>query len=436
MPKSGHADISKTPGAAAAVATDEHASVAAGEPAKYPARPHSFAILLLGLFCMGVGNTVMFAVLPPIGREIGLADFQVGAIFSISAAFWVLLGPFWGRCSDRFGRRPFVLLGIGGYVMSMLLLAGAVKINLAGAIVGPAGYMLVLATRCIYGIIGSAQPPAAQAYIADRTSTDKRAKGLAGVSAAFGFGAMMGPVVAGLTVNWGLLAPIYAVAMLGIIAFAGVFFFLPENNPPKERTVPPSIKLTDRRIVWLLLFGLAGSTIASMPVQILTFYFLDVLAFSNTQALARVSIALTASSAALLFSQIVMIGHFSLTPKTLISVGPLALIAGNILLVLGSNVPLLVIGMTLNGLAWGMMMPGFVAAASLAVSSEEQGAVSGLTGSAAASGFVLAPVLALSLYSIDPKGPFVFCLIASILVAFFVLRSDGIKAAKPTLNVD
>ena len=145
---------------------------------------------------MGMGQTIVFAVLPPIAREIGLADFQVGAVFMLSAMFWVMMGPRWGRLSDHRGRRLFILIGIGGFAVSMALFATAIRLGLNGALSGFGLYVIILLTRSIYGIIGSAQPSAAQAYIADRTTPENRAKGLASFAAAFGFGTMLGPAFA------------------------------------------------------------------------------------------------------------------------------------------------------------------------------------------------------------------------------------------------
>ena len=395
---------------------------------QYQVRPLAFALLLLGVVCMGMGQTVVFAVLPPIARDLGFADFQVGAIFMLSAVFWVTMGPRWGRLSDAYGRRPFVLIGIGGFTVSMVLFATAIRLGVSGVLSGVGLYVLVLCTRSIYGIIGSAQPPAAQAYIADRTSPEARAKGLAGFTAAFGIGTLLGPAFAGVAVAFGPLAPLYGVAGLAACAFLAILFFLPENNPPRERIERPKIQLRDARIFAFLLYGLVGGAVAAIPVQMIGFYFIDILALSGDEALARVSIALTASSIAALFAQLVLVGRLSVQPRALMRYGPVALALGHGLFAIGSTFWILVAGALFSGLGWGMIAPGFTTAASLSVTPREQGAASGLSNASSAAGFIFAPLLGFGLYAIDPRAPFVMTAIVSGLLIVFAWRNPKISA--------
>ena len=67
------------------------------------------------------GNTALQSVMPAIGREIGIADFWVAVAYTWSAVLWVLLAPYWAGKSDRHGRKALTLLGVGGFIVSMLL---------------------------------------------------------------------------------------------------------------------------------------------------------------------------------------------------------------------------------------------------------------------------------------------------------------------------
>ena len=57
----------------------------------------------------------MFSVLPPLGRTMGLTEWQVGTVFALSGFLWFLMSPYWGRKSDVWGRKPVVLLGVAAY---------------------------------------------------------------------------------------------------------------------------------------------------------------------------------------------------------------------------------------------------------------------------------------------------------------------------------
>ncbi|MEL7490078.1 MAG: MFS transporter [Pseudomonadota bacterium] len=413
--------------------TDSQSDVApptAAQSLTHKARPWAFGLLLMGMVCMGMGQTIVFAVLPPIARQIGLADRQVGAIFMLSAIFWVSLAPRWGRLSDGRGRRPFILIGIGGFTVSMVLFATAIRLGMDGVLSGAALYALILSMRSIYGIIGSAQPSAAQAYIADRTTAQERTKALANVGAAFGIGAMFGPAFAGATVGFGALAPLYGVAAIGAAAWLAVFFFLPEHNPPRKREAPPRVKISDPRLRAFLIFGLVAGAISAVPVQMIGFYFIDILALSNEEALAKVSFALTASAIAGLFAQLVLVRRLSLSPRTLLRTSPLILFAAHGLFAVSSSFPMLVLAATCSGLGWGMAMPGFTAAASLSVTPREQGVTAGLSNSAGASGFIIVPPIGFTLYAIDPRATFILTTLASLALIAFVYKNETISSLK------
>ena len=185
--------------------------------------------------------------------------------------------------------------------------------------------------------------------------------------------------------------------------------------------------MTDPRLKSVLIFGLAGGAISAIPVQMLGFYFIDILSLSNENALGKVSVALTASAIANLFAQIVLVGRFSFSPNALMRFGAIVLIAAHGLFAAASSYQILVVAALLSGLGWGMVYPGFTAAASLAVTAREQGATAGLTNAASASGFILAPPIGFGLYAIDPRGPFILTTLAAVALAIFAWRglTDG-----------
>src|ERR1700749_385490 len=96
--------------------------VAGGLPGEGPSNPdhrrRAFQILFLSLVCLGIGQSGMFAILPPVSRSLGLSELQTGAIFAVSATIWVFSSAYWGGRSDRMGRRPMVVLGLSGFTVS------------------------------------------------------------------------------------------------------------------------------------------------------------------------------------------------------------------------------------------------------------------------------------------------------------------------------
>src|SRR6185369_2939697 len=123
---------------------------------------------------VGMGQSMLFSVLPPAAREIGISPFQVSTIFATSATIWVFVSPAWGRRSDVAGRRRIIIIGLLGYALSMSLLATMIEIGTRKLLPALAVYPLMIASRCVFALLGSGTGPASQAYIADRTTREER----------------------------------------------------------------------------------------------------------------------------------------------------------------------------------------------------------------------------------------------------------------------
>src|SRR5687768_546316 len=136
-----------------------------------------------------------------------------------------LFTPVWGRVSDRVGRRPVILVSLFGSVASYLLFARAESV------------LALLASRMLAGVAG-ANLAAAQAYIADVTTPETRARGMGWISAAFGLGYMLGPPIAAVaSLRWGLHAPGYVAAALAFINLVLARLWLPEAVPTADKSL-------------------------------------------------------------------------------------------------------------------------------------------------------------------------------------------------------
>ncbi|MEL6366163.1 MAG: MFS transporter [Pseudomonadota bacterium] len=394
----------------------------------------AFAVLLTGTVCLGMGQTIVFAALPPVARTIGLSELQTGAIFSVSAVMWVVFSPIWGSLSDRVGRRPIILMGLAGFTVSLVMFTAAIRLGVSGWGTPLAVYALMIATRCVYGAIGSGAPAASQAYLADRTSPEERTGALAGFTAAFGFGQMLGPGFASAVAVFGLLAPFHAMAVVGALVAGFVFARLPEKSPPRrrERKAGPSVSVFDRRVRGFLGYAFLTGIVIAVPLQATAFYIIDRFALAEEAAAQLVGVALTASAMAALFSQLVLVQRYRLAPRDLMRYAPLVVAPAHILIAISPAYGPLVFGLMASGLGLGMAQPGFAGAASLAVERDEQGAVAGLSNGAGAAGFALSPFIAFPLYDLAPFAPFLMTASLMAGLALFAWRSRHIAEATPT----
>src|SRR5690554_124694 len=141
------------------------------------AKPSSW-LLLLAVAVTAMGQTLVFAILPSLGRASGLADIQVGLIITCSALAFALASPVWGRFSEHRGRRPVIVIGLSGYALGTLLFALSFEAGFCGWVSGSKLLFLLVMARMLQALVMAASPPAATAYMADITTAAERTRGM------------------------------------------------------------------------------------------------------------------------------------------------------------------------------------------------------------------------------------------------------------------
>ncbi len=127
----------------------------------------------------GMGQSLVFAILAPLGREVHPGELQITSIIALSALIFGLAAPHWGRLSDRIGRKPIMITGLIGYTVGTVLFTSVFYAGMTGLLSGTLLYVILLITRCCQSIVMSATCPASAAYAADHTSRDERTKTMA-----------------------------------------------------------------------------------------------------------------------------------------------------------------------------------------------------------------------------------------------------------------
>lgn len=389
-------------------------------------RRRAFIVLFLSLMCLGMGQTVMFNVLPHIARDLlGLSELAFGAIISLSGVIWFFTSPFWGHKSDEWGRKPVILIGLVGFSASMGTFGLTLAVGLQGLLPLLALYPLMLITRAIYGTFGPGAHSAAQAYIVDRTSRSARTEAIAALGASFGIGTILGPT-AGLLVEFGLLVPFYFLSVMAALSALAVWRFIPERTPPRERKErPPRLSMLDPRISAFVFYNMLLSMVQAIPTQTIAFYMADILGLGPEETILNVSVAIMGSAMAALFAQLVLVQRFHLSASMLMRLGLAFGLASYLLIAVSTTFAPLVMAFMLQGLGFGMARPGVSAASSLAVGRREQGGVAGVMGGTGALGFVLSPFVSMPLYQWMPQAPYLFGigLLVMMIAMNFALRS-------------
>jgi len=392
----------------------------------------AFALLFVCLACAGIGQSMLFSILPPAAREIGLSPFQVSIIFATSASIWVFVSPMWGRRSDVAGRRTVILIGLLGYALSMTLLATTIEIGIRGLLAPLVVYPLMIASRCVFALVGSGTGPASQAYVADRTSRAERTAGVALVSAAMGLGETIGPGVGAALAVIDLLAPIYFAAALAVVSAITIWQYLPEEKPPVHHQAvrPPRMRVGDRRVRPFLMVSTSLQATRATTVITLAFFLQDTLQLDAQQTVQYSGLGFVVLALSGLFAQLVIVQRFRPTARWMMRTGVALMLTAFCLFIVGPSFAVYLAALTGLGLGLGLVRPGAAAAASLAVQPEEQGSVAGLISGVAVIGNVFGPLLGTKLYELARIGPYVLnaAIMAAVLVLVF--RSKQVRSLR------
>ncbi|HAQ36568.1 MAG TPA: MFS transporter, partial [Alphaproteobacteria bacterium] len=143
-------------------------------PSSPEVRRRAFRLLFLCLMATGIGNSMLFAILPPLARELAVSEIYIGAIYTLSALLFLVMSPVWGALSDRRGRRPLIIFGLTSFAVSTLIFACGAWAGQVGLLPPLAAIVAMALSRALFGGLGSATNPSAQAYVADRTSPSER----------------------------------------------------------------------------------------------------------------------------------------------------------------------------------------------------------------------------------------------------------------------
>ena len=218
-------------------------------------------IIFITVFIDLIGFGIVIPVLPFYveGTKFNASPRTVGLLFASYSVMQLIFSPILGRLSDRYGRRPILLISLIGTGIGFLILGSATTL------------WMLFAGRIIDGISGG-NISTAQAYIADITTPENRAKGMGLIGAAFGLGFVFGPAIGGILSRWGIHVPFLFAAGLAFSNAVLLYFFLPETVTADH---PARASAATGR--WT---QLADALKQSRLAFILLIYFLFVVAFS------------------------------------------------------------------------------------------------------------------------------------------------------------
>ena len=193
----------------------------------------ALGLIFLTVFVDLLGFGILIPILPSFAKlELFVDEAAIGVVIAVYSFVQFLFNPILGKLSDRYGRKPVI-------VVSLL-------INAIGYIIFAftTSYLILLVSRIVAGIGGSSIG-VAQAYIADVTTKENRAKGMGIIGSAFGLGFVFGPLIGGFLSSYGYMITGFGSASFSILAFILTLILLPESNINREEATEKERKLFD-----------------------------------------------------------------------------------------------------------------------------------------------------------------------------------------------
>jgi DHA1 family tetracycline resistance protein-like MFS transporter len=387
--------------------------------------PILFLIVLIDL----IGFGLVIPLLPFYATRFSASPQEVTVLLATFSAMQTLTAPIWGRLSDRVGRRPVLMVSMAAASLAYLWLGFASSL------------WMLFAARALAGICAG-NIAAAQAYIADVTAPENRAKGMGMIGAAFGLGFIIGPALGGVVAGNNLAtadlrSPGLIACGLSIVAFLGVLFVLKESLP---RGLPPRPR---KGRIAALRDALARKTLA----RLLLIFFLAILAFGGMEATfalwamaqfgwgpAQIGYIFAYVGVLSALMQGGLIGRLTARfGEEKLLIAGLSLIAlGLVTITLAHGLPVLILAVSCLALGMGAMQPSLNSLISRRAGAGEQGEVMGVAQSVASLSRVLGPLLAGALFAgLGRDAPF---LAGMALVVVAAVLGLGIPPAEPAVE--
>lgn len=393
-------------------------------------RKASLFVLFLTVFIDLIGFGMVIPFLSYYAREYGASGTMVGGVVGIYSIMQFFFAPVWGRLSDRVGRRPVLLISLTASFTGYLLFAFTRSLT------------VLFASRVIAGI-GGANIGTAQAYIADSTTPENRAKGMGLIGAAFGLGFILGPPMSGILSAIGTrhglpgnLIPGLVAAGLSFTAFLIALSVLAESKPPglaPRSGLPPQFdprlwrEMVSNRLLASLLAGLFLTLLAVAGMEIsVTLHGRERFNFRQLDMAYMflfIGVIVASIQGGLLGRVVKRVGE-----KGVIVLGAASFTLGFLLVPSIDRVPLLYVAGFFIGVGQGLCYPALISLVSRVAPEAERGSMLGLATSVGSLARFFGPLLAGFLYDFaQAAGAFyggALLMIGALLIAIR-MRTGG-----------
>ncbi|MBI4432409.1 MAG: MFS transporter [Candidatus Omnitrophica bacterium] len=381
-----------------------------------------FLVVLVDL----IGFGIVLPLLPFYASKFNASPVTIGLLYSIFSFAQLVFSPIWGALSDRIGRRPIMLLSTFGALVAYILFALSQSLT------------MLFVSRLVAGIMGG-NVSTAQAYVADVTSPEDRAKGMGLIGAAFGIGFVIGPALSALLlmVHDHYALPGFFAAFLSAMSFLLVLFKLPETvdlSRGPDPTRIEKISIFTKRF-WTSLFGRGNGILPLLLFSIFLFSLGQSSLYSGFPLFCKSELGLTAKEVGMQFvamglvTVLVQGGLIRLLvhrfrEERLFLVGSILMVAGLGLIPFATSAPILTVYLSIMAIGASLNGPTLTSLISKKADPRRIGATLGGSQGLAALGRVIGPAWGGFLYAFSFRMPF---LVTALILSTSIIIGLSLK---------
>ncbi len=395
-------------------------------------------ILIGGMFFVTLGFSIIMPILPYYTHNMGASALDLGLLMASYSFMQLIVTPFWGVLSDRFGRKPIFLIGLFGFGLSFIIYGFATQL------------WMLFAGRMIGGILAGSIYPTSLAYIADITEHRERGRIMGTLGAASGVGMIFGPSVAGVLSIWGLSVPFFVTAVAAIVFAVIGYLVLEESHSVDVHRMkfenPSLIEPLKTPIGILIILNMLVSFIISGLQGTFAYYILGRFGMQDNPSpmpFLGGSISLTGpTTMAIMFTvmgivvvlcQGFLVGIFidRIGEQRTVLVGMSISAVSLLMILISPELASLLLFSSLTAMGTGLSTPCLNSLVSKATDEEHQGKAMGVMGSYGSLGRILGPPMGGLAYDISINLPYVIMsTVSAIGAATVFIKRKSLRKIK------
>jgi len=380
-----------------------------------------------------MGLMMVAPLMPFYALRFNAPEWMIGPLISAFAMAQLIASPVWGRVSDRHGRRPALLIGLGAAGVAFLIFGFATSL------------WMLFVSRIVQGL-GGGMTAVAQAYVADTMVPSERAKALGWLSAGTSAGVVLGPFIGSFAATWGPAAPGLVAAAVMAVNFAATWYWLPESKgarpggavagelpPPPQRGVARAVWEIVRhpsrpvhRVIWIYCVGMLA---LNALIGVLALYLKD--GFGVTEKTIGYFFPIFGVVGVLMRATLVGYVNDRFGEVRTMRLGAVLLAIGLALMPIPRMLPLFVVFLALTPMGTALLFPASTALVSHRADRRELGLVLGAQQTLRGIMSIIGPIGATVAYATLGHGvPFVLAA-ATVAVALFLAAREPHQARDP-----